>query len=59
MTPQILFEEALQKIESRSIRAWAQSDHNKPLIMKYCEGNPRLTPDDLAAFLVGVAIGLW
>lgn len=59
MTPQILFDEALQKIESRSIRGWAQSDHNKPLIMKYCEGNPTLTPDDLAAFLVGVAIGLW
>ena len=32
-----IFEAALQGVESRSIKAWASSDHNKPLFIKFAQ----------------------
>jgi hypothetical protein len=61
MTNTDLFEEALAKVESKSIRAWAKSDHNQPLWLEICENaikNGRKDADAMAAYIVIVAMGM-
>jgi hypothetical protein len=55
-----LFEAALQKVESKSIREWAQSDHNRPLWLEYCRTAKYeyTRPGILAPYIVALAIGL-
>jgi hypothetical protein len=47
---------ALALIESDSIRRWATSDHNLPIVMEIAKGFK--SPDALCAYLVATAIGL-
>lgn len=55
------FSRALAKVESKSIREWATTAHNKPLWLKIAEeavrreGTP--CPERFAAYMVCVAIG--
>jgi hypothetical protein len=62
MTPESLFQAALSKVESLSIRAWAQTDHNRPIMLKLAAlqlEKPSSDPVHLfAAFIVSSAIGL-
>lgn len=61
MNAQQLFEASLNKVESKSIRAWAQTDHNKPLWLDICQNalnNKKSDPSAMAAYMVAVAIGL-
>jgi hypothetical protein len=61
MNAQQLFEASLAKVESKSIKAWVQTDHNKPLWLEICKnaiGNKKSDPCAMAAYMVAVAIGL-
>jgi hypothetical protein len=61
MNAKQLFEASLGQVESTSIRAWAQSDHNRPLWLKICQEsieNNKFDPSAMAAYMVAVAIGL-
>jgi len=55
-----LFEAALKKVQSASIRAWAQTDRNRPLWLKHCGSvnEKYATPDFVAGYIVALAIGL-
>ena len=55
-----LFEAALLKVESASIRAWAQTDRNSPLWVKHCASAKGVyaDPNFVAAYIVALAIGL-
>lgn len=53
-------DEALSKVESGSIRAWANSDHNRPIFEKLAQkavdkGEP--DSDTFASYVVLLAIG--
>jgi hypothetical protein len=68
MTPETLFNAALDKVESKRIRDWATSPHNYPIWLKIAENAIRVPPQNqifaapdpswLAAFIVATAIGL-
>jgi len=61
-TPEQFLDAALAKVESKSIRAWAQSDHNRPLWLNLA-GNTlqkhgdAASTDGFAAFVVLSALG--
>lgn len=38
MTGQELFEAALQRVESESIRRWAQGEHNRRILVQIADG---------------------
>ena len=60
MTNEKLFDQALAKVESKSIREWANSDHNRPLFVKIAE--TFVGKDEpvtrFSTYIVCVAIGL-
>lgn len=64
LTPAKLFTAALAKVESRSIRDWASSDHNRPLWLKIAKGwgqQERMGMDHITAlstYITATAIGL-
>lgn len=61
MNAKQLFEASILEIESKSIRAWAQTDHNKPLWMEICREavkNQKQDPFNMAAYMVAVAMGM-
>lgn len=61
MTAEELFAAALAKVESASIRDWAQTEHNRPLWLKIAEkyvGQPD-AEYGLSSDIVGTAIGLF
>lgn len=56
-----LFEAALERVESKSIRAWATSQHNRPIWLDIAK---RYVGKDeaeirLATDITATAIGLW
>ncbi len=57
-----LFETALSLVDSGSIRAWAQSEHNRPIFVKLAQCVLDKGPDGahhkLAVLIVSNAIGL-
>lgn len=57
-----LLDEALGKVESNSIKEWANSDHNRPVFEKIAQGtldkNPDADTDRFSAYIVCLAIGL-
>lgn len=61
-----LFTKSLEKVESASIREWAQTDHNKPLFLQMCQvavdkgKNPALEDDVLnfSTYMTALAMGL-
>lgn len=57
-----LFETALSLVDSGSIRAWAQSEHNRPIFIKLAQNMLNNGPDGahhkLATLIVSNAIGL-
>lgn len=60
-TPEQLFNAALAKVESKSIRAWAVTDHNRPLWLRIaadCLSRGK-DADFLCLQIVATAIGLW
>lgn len=63
MTAEQLFQQALAKVESESIRQWATSEHNQPLWLKMAQGaieKHHGSPDVslFSALIVSTAIGL-
>jgi hypothetical protein len=63
LTPETLLAAALQHVESASIRAWATSEHNRPIWLKIAAGaiaKANGTPDvhRFAAYILCNAIGL-
>lgn len=50
---------ALAAIESRSIRAWASSEHNAPIVLEMAKAAvaKKSKPEALAAYLVCLAMG--
>lgn len=63
MTPEILFTRALLQVESASIRAWAQTDRNRPLWLEMASGHLEKYPHNpdpslFAGLIVATAIGL-
>lgn len=67
MTGKRLFELALAQVESESIRAWAASEHNRPIFEQIAEnaitraasdGKPEPEPLRFATFIMYQAIGL-
>jgi hypothetical protein len=60
MNPEQFLQEALSNVESKSIREWAQTEHNKPLVLKLAEsfqktGAPAIR---FGTYLVCVAMGM-
>ena len=53
------FNASLAKVESKSIREWAVTPHNKPIWLKIAEGAVARgsSPEMFAAYMVCVAIG--
>jgi hypothetical protein len=62
MNAEQLLVAALEKIESASIKAWAQTDHNRPIFVKIAESALAKTPvpdvHRFAAYISATAIGL-
>lgn len=61
MNPEELFETALAKVESQSIRSWANSAHNRPIFLGVCNESVKhrhFDPERLAANIVDLAISL-
>jgi hypothetical protein len=67
MTAEDLLRKALSHVESQSIRAWAESDHNRPLLLQIAEravkhaadaGKPEPDALNFATFIMCQAIGL-
>jgi hypothetical protein len=61
MNAQTLLNQALQGVESNSIRAWVQTDHNLPLWLQYAEDmleHEQADPARLTLAIVCEAIGL-
>lgn len=67
LTAEQLLGEALVHVESASIRAWAETDHNRPILVRIAQsaidrnesaGKPAPDPVTLATFIVSQAIGL-
>lgn len=57
-----LYTYALKHIQSDSIREWAQTAHNKPIIIKMAKEavkkNPQAKPEDFATYLNLCAMGM-
>jgi hypothetical protein len=58
-----LFAKSLPLVESLSIREWAQTDRNKPILIQLAsqeakKGGLWSTPSGFAAYMVSLAIGL-
>ncbi len=57
-----LLDKALIKVESDSVKAWANLDHNRPIFEKIAQNaldkDPDADPDRLCAYIVCNAIGL-
>lgn len=53
---------AIAAIQSPSIREWAQTAHNLPLITEMAQAaitkNPKLEPERFATYLLTVAMGM-
>ena len=61
MSPKALLSAALEKVESASIRAWATSAHNYPILLKEAAARierGRTDPLQLTTAIVCCAIGL-
>ncbi len=61
LTAEQLLASALERVESESIRQWAESEHNRPLFLKIAERaveRGKADPDTFAAYIVCNAIGL-
>jgi hypothetical protein len=63
MNAEQLFQQALAKVESQSIRQWAETEHNRPVWLKAAEaaivkhnGLPDVSL--FSAYIVATAIGL-
>jgi len=56
-----LFDEAVAQIESKSIRAWATSDHNKPIWLKHIQSlldeGRKVDTQRLCTFMILTAMG--
>jgi hypothetical protein len=57
-----LFEQALALVESKSIRAWASTAHNRPVWLRIAErtaakGGPSAEPVRFAAYITLTAMG--
>jgi hypothetical protein len=52
--------EALEKVESQSVRAWATSAHNYPIFLEMAQGALKkgTSTDFFAGMIVAYAIGL-
>lgn len=62
LTPEQHFAAALAKVESKSIRAWAQTDHNRPIWLKIAESaiqkhGDAANSDEFATYIVLTALG--
>lgn len=59
MTPKAFLTAALEKVESKSIREWATSTHNYPIILKMAAKPAKAgeDPTRFATYLVCVAMG--
>lgn len=60
MTPEAFLDAALKHVESASIRAWATTDHNKPIVLKMAANSveKNTNPQYFATYLVCCAMGL-
>jgi hypothetical protein len=64
VTPETLLAAALEHVESASIRAWATSEHNRPIWLQIAAGAIKKAPDGspdvhrFAAYILCNAIGL-
>ncbi len=62
MTPERFLDAALEHVESKSIREWARSDHNRPIMLKMADGvlkkNPAADPLRFGTYVTCLAIGL-
>jgi hypothetical protein len=52
-----LFEAALAKVESKSIREWASKPGNKEAWIRFCAANPDADPNAMCVKIVCEAIG--
>lgn len=50
--------QALELIESDSIRAWAQTPHNKPIFVEMISTKEATDPVRFAGLIVALAVGL-
>jgi len=62
-TGETLLAAALEHVESASIRAWAMTEHNRPLFLQLAQkaldkSGPSADPHLFAAYIVATAIGL-
>jgi hypothetical protein len=62
-TPETLLAAALEHVESASVRAWATTDHNRPIFVTIAASaiqKSNGSPDvhRFAAYIVALAIGL-
>lgn len=63
MDAEAVFKSALERVESKSIRDWAQTDHNRPLLVRFTQGvidKGGVVGADVkvSTFIVCTAIGL-
>lgn len=65
ITAEQLFVQAIERVESASIKAWAQTEHNRPIFIKLAQlnvdknsQNPEVSVPMFAAYIVSSAIGL-
>lgn len=61
MTAEELFAAALKRVESASIREWAQTDNNRPIFLKVAKEHLGKKDAEhlMCAAIVGTAIGLF
>lgn len=61
MTPEQFFAKALTHVQSRSIRDWAVSEHNRPVWLKMAAAtlakNPKSEPIRFATYITITAMG--
>lgn len=62
MDAETLFTQALERVESKSIREWATTDHNRPIFIQLAEKaiakNPQTEVCMFSAYITVTAIGL-
>lgn len=62
MDAETLLTQALERIESPSIKAWATSEHNRPIFIKIAESalkkNPQTDALQFSTYITCQAIGL-
>lgn len=59
VTAEKLFETALAKVESKSIREWATSERNRPLFLQWISVTGTTDTDKIVIYIVSNAIGGW